>query len=274
MVDGQLKKMIAKVGQQVTYDLVLGPMHIPLNPLIGKVVTLSFLNHITCVHCQRVISKSYNQGYCYVCVRSLAQCDLCIVKPHTCHHHLGTCREPAWGQAHCMQPHYVYLANSSNLKVGITREGQVPTRWLDQGAIQALPLFYTRTRYHAGLIEHYLTRHVADKTNWRALFKPDIPVLDLAQAASELFDKTEQDLLQLQQTYPSLDASEMQLLTHHEPHSFEYPIMEYPTKIQSLGFDKQPQIQGTLLGIKGQYLIFNTGVLNIRKHGGYHIRLE
>ncbi len=292
MISGQLRKMGAQIdstsGTSVTmghgaeaqadtkpvaYQLIVGPMHVPLNPHIGKEITLSFLNRITCVHCSREMSKSYNQGYCYVCARNLAQCDLCIMKPHTCHHHLGTCREPAWGEAHCMQPHYVYLANSSHLKVGITRKGQIPTRWLDQGAVQALPLFYTRTRYHAGLIEHCLTRYVADKTNWRALFKDNIPLLDLPQAARELFQTAEKDLQQLLKHYPEMQASEIQPLLD-DSHAFVYPVAVYPTKVQSLSFDKQARIQGTLLGIKGQYLIFDSGVLNIRKHGGYHVAME
>ena len=145
---GAVEKLTAQLDQNniVQYQLPLASIdadgesqYIALNPLIGKKLTLNFHDKIACKHCGNKTKKSYSQGFCYPCMAKLAQCDMCIMKPETCHHHLGTCREPEWGEKHCMVDHYVYLSNTSALKVGITRHTQIPTRWIDQGATQAFP---------------------------------------------------------------------------------------------------------------------------------------
>lgn len=140
-MQGPLQKMRTRLSGLVSYELQLAEQSIALNPLMGKSFKLTYTGQIFCVHCNRPIKKSFNQGYCYPCFTSLAQCDMCIMKPETCHYEAGTCREPDWAQKFCFQPHIVYLANSSGIKVGITRQTQLPTRWIDQGAVQALPIF-------------------------------------------------------------------------------------------------------------------------------------
>ena len=136
---GPIRKMTAVLSDQGTpdYQLPIGEDKLPLNDVIGKRLTLTYHDKITCSHCGRKTKKSYSQGYCYPCMQKLAQCDMCIMKPETCHYDQGTCREPEWGEQNCMIKHYVYLSNTSGLKVGITRHSQVPTRWIDQGATQA-----------------------------------------------------------------------------------------------------------------------------------------
>ena len=134
-VTGRLRKMPAEAGNPVAYSIAVGDTRIPLNDLIGRPLRLDFDGVIRCIHCDRKTNKSFNQGFCYPCFRKLAACDSCIMSPEKCHYHLGTCREPEWGEAHCMVEHVVYLANSSGLKVGITRASQVPTRWIDQGLL-------------------------------------------------------------------------------------------------------------------------------------------
>ena len=136
---GALDKMAARLDAPVQYAFRLGELQVPVNPLIGKTLRLEYLGAIHCSHCGRKTNKSFSQGYCYPCFKKLPQCDLCIVSPEKCHHELGTCRDPEWGTSFCMTDHVVYLANSSGIKVGITRATQLPTRWLDQGATQALP---------------------------------------------------------------------------------------------------------------------------------------
>ena len=153
-MQGTLRKMRTQPGPPVGYRLPVGEQEVALNPLLGK----NPAPHIFWGDSVRLPAgarpkRVFNQGYCYPCFQSLAQCDICIVKPELCHYEQGTCREPAWGEAHCMQPHYVYVANTSGLKVGITRGSQIPTRWLDQGAVQALPIFRLQSRYQAGLLE-------------------------------------------------------------------------------------------------------------------------
>ena len=149
---GALRKMATELDQPVTYTMVLGDTRVPLNALLGQSIALEFLGQINCIHCDRVTSKSFNQGYCYPCFRRLAQCDSCIMSPEKCHYEQGTCREPDWGLANCMIDHIVYLANTSGLKVGITRHSQVPTRWMDQGATQALPIFRVASRFQSCLL--------------------------------------------------------------------------------------------------------------------------
>lgn len=269
---GHLKKMQNQLGEgedaKVIYHLPIGDELIPLNTLIGQPIKLLYSGVINCAHCGRKTKKSFNQGYCYPCFAKLAQCDSCIMSPEKCHYHAGTCRQPEWGDEFCMTDHFVYLANSSGIKVGITRGSQIPTRWMDQGAIQALPIFRVSTRQQSGLVEVVFKNHVADKTNWRKMLKGEVDIIDIEQKRDELFEACKTEIAALQDEY---GVQSIQALCDADPVNIHYPVMEFPTKVTSLNFDKQPEITGVLKGIKGQYLIMDTGVLNIRKFGGYHI---
>ncbi len=265
---GALRKLRAELGEAVLYRLPVGAEEIPLNALIGRKITLNFLGTITCVHCGRKTNKSFNQGHCYPCFQKLASCDICIMSPEKCHFDAGTCREPDWAQAHCHQPHVVYLANSSGLKVGITRGTQVPTRWIYQGAVQALPIFGVQTRLQSGLVEALLRQHVADKTNWRAMLKGQADPIDLLAERDRLLALCADGISVLQQRF-GLQA--IQLLPAAETLGINYPVLQYPVKVVSLDLEKTPTITGTLLGIKGQYLMLDIGVINIRKYGAYHV---
>jgi hypothetical protein len=269
MLQGNMRKLRAEVSQPLRYFLPMGAHEIALNPLLGHKLCLRFSGHIHCVACGRLSKKSFSQGYCYPCSQRLAACDICVMRPERCHYAQGTCREPAWGEAHCMQAHYVYLANSSTLKVGITRATQVPTRWIDQGAVQALAIFRTATRYHAGMLETVLARYVTDKTDWRRLLKSDAPEQDLTAAKDTLLAHVHIECAALH-----LGANVEILGTDAPSIHLSYPVNTYPLKIQALNFDKTPQIEGRLEGIKGQYLLFDCGVLNIRKFTGYEISLS
>jgi len=193
--------MHAALGETAQYQLPLDDDRIALNPLIGSHLKLIFSGEIHCSNCGRRTNKSYSQGHCFPCMKKLASCDMCILKPETCHYSAGTCREPSWGEANCMTDHIVYLANTAGAKVGITRGSQVPTRWLDQGASQALPIFRVSTRFISGLIETALAEHVKDKTNWRALLKGEPEPIDLVALASELIPKISSTLDEVSETY-------------------------------------------------------------------------
>ncbi len=260
--------MRTELGAPVNYRLPIGDDEIALNDLIGTRVRLNYAGVITCMHCGRKTSKSFNQGFCYPCFQRLAQCDSCIVSPEKCHFDAGTCRESDWAQQHCMQPHVVYLANSSGLKVGITRGTQIPTRWIDQGAVQALPILGVQTRQQSGLVETLFKQHVADKTNWRAMLKGQTTKIDLLAERDRLLSACAQPLAELQQRF---GIQAIQVLPDAEAIAIDYPVREYPSKITSLDLEKTPQIEGRLLGIKGQYLMLETGVINIRKYGAYHV---
>jgi len=269
---GHLKKMaIEHEGDQAQYFLRLDDQRIPLNGTIGQPLSIRFMGEIHCVECGRKSSKSFSQGYCYPCFKKLAQCDTCIMSPEKCHYDQGTCREPAWGETFCMQDHVVYLANSSGVKVGITRHTQIPTRWLDQGAMQAMPIARVATRQLSGLLEVIFKQHVADKTNWRALLKQDAMPVDLAQVRDELFEMCHEEIEELQAHY-GLQA--VQLVYDGTESNFTYPVTQYPTKVATHNLDKNPLVEGKLMGIKGQYLILDTGVINLRKFTAYNVEVN
>lgn len=268
---GQLHKMKARLDDPVSYSMVLGAETVPLNPMLGSTIQLEFLGKINCVHCGRDTNKSFNQGYCYPCFQKLAQCDSCIISPEKCHYDAGTCREPVWGDEFCMQDHIVYLANSSGLKVGITRASQIPTRWIDQGAVQALPIIRVRSRQQSGFAEVIFKQHVTDRTNWRGMLKGEAEVIDLESERDRLLEICQKELDELEHQF-GLHA--VSVLTGVDPVSINYPVQRYPEKISSFNFDKDPRISGTFLGIKGQYLILDSGVINLRRFTGYQVALS
>ncbi|HSP58490.1 MAG TPA: DUF2797 domain-containing protein [Halomonas sp.] len=261
--------MAIEPGAPARYTLRIGEHRRDLNAALGKSLTLEWTGAIACTHCGRATKKSFAQGHCYPCFRKLAQCDTCIMKPELCHFFEGTCREPAWGERHCFQPHVVYLANASGLKVGITRGSQVPTRWLDQGAVQALPILRVETRQQSGFVEVLFKGEVSDRTNWRAMLKGDTVPLDLAAERDRLLSRLEGGLANLRERFGD-DA--IQVLDD-SPVTFDYPVLEYPTKVASHNLEKTPRVSGTLLGLKGQYLILDSGVINLRKYTGYEVEV-
>lgn len=272
-VQGCLSKMAATLpsyqDQPVIYHLRAGEHRIALNERIGEPLSLRWTGAIACTHCGRATKKSFAQGHCYPCFKRLAQCDTCIMKPETCHYFQGTCREPEWGERHCFQPHIVYLANSSGLKVGITRKTQMPTRWLDQGAIQALPVLEVDTRQQSGFVEMLFKEQVADRTNWRAMLKGDVETMDLSAERDRLLNQLADGLNQLRETHGSDSIRTLEAPPQH----FHYPVSVFPQKVVSHNFDKQPLVEGVLQGVKGQYLILDSGVINLRKFTGYEIQV-
>ena len=234
-----------------------------MNELIGSTITLTYEGLITCVLCNRKTKKSYNQGFCYPCMISAPEASECIIKPELCRGHEGGGRDPEWELKHHVQPHYVYLALSSAVKVGVTRETQVPTRWIDQGATQAIKLAKLPTRYLSGTLEVALKEHFTDRTNWRKMLKNEVlEGVDLVEVKANLLDKLS-------------DEHRPFVVDDNEVVTLDYPVEAYPTKVTSVGFDKKPEISGQLMGIKGQYLLLDDNrVLNVRKHTGYHITIE
>jgi len=270
---GPLRKMETKLddGGKVSYDLPLGDERVPLLPLLGERLNLIYQGEIHCIHCGRKTSKSFNQGYCFPCFRRLARCDTCIVKPELCHFDQGTCREPDWGRENCLQPHIVYLANASGLKVGITRKRQLPTRWIDQGATQALAILEVSSRLVSGKVEMILKSHVSDRTQWQRMLKGEAEAVDLETERERLLGLCEAEILEVERSF---GPGSVKRPVGAGVAAIRYPILEYPTKIKSFNFDKQNEVGGTLLGIKGQYLIFDSGVINVRKFAGYEVALD
>ena len=257
----------------VEYKFVLNRSEVDLPFVPGQEVEIEWTGKIYCTSCGAKTPKSYAQGHCFKCFKTKAECDLCIMKPETCHYHLGTCRENEFAHNVCFQPHIVYLANSSALKVGITRISHMPTRWLDQGATQALPIFRVGSRRLSGHIETLFGSQVADKTDWRKLLKGEAEPLDLIEQRDQLVQEFAPKIQAIRDEFgQNLEFNEtIELLENEKPREFIYPVEQYPEKIKSLNLDKTPTIRGVLHGIKGQYLIFEQGVINVRKYSGYEL---
>ncbi len=272
-MQGVLKKMRSSLGsadsEVVDYHLSIGDQLLHLNPYIGQRLAFTYTGNIYCDACGVKTKKSFSQGHCYPCMMRLARCDMCIMKPHTCHFDKGTCREPDWAQDHCMVPHYVYLSNTSGIKVGITRASQIPTRWIDQGAVQALPIMRVSNRLLSGLVEVALAEMVADKTNWRAMLKGQVEKQDLKAQAATMLPQINDKLDALRKQYGADTLQEVDA----DVTEIRYPVETYPAKISSFNLDKDPNVAGVLVGIKGQYLIFDNGVINMRKYTSYEITL-
>lgn len=261
---GPLQKLRIEPGlaphEPARYWLRAGNEELALGAAFGCGVEISYLHTITCTHCGDATRRSYGGGYCYRCFAELARCDLCVVSPDRCHFAVGTCREPDWGQRFCMRGHVVYLANSSGPKVGLTAAGNELGRWLDQGATQGLVILTTATRADAGHAEVALAQRLADRTDWRALVSRDAPPADLPALRD-----------QLRSAAPALPSSASWCTA--AVHELCFPVRRYPRRPTLLRLLERPVVRGNLLGAKGQYLLFDHGVFNVRHHTAYHVRV-
>lgn len=272
-ITGNIRKLASDINletREVAYSLPIGEELIPLNAMLGTSVSLKNEGEIHCINCGRKSNKSFAQGHCFPCMRKLASCDTCIMKPELCHFHEGTCREPNWAEKNCFVDHYVYLSKTSGLKIGITRGTQVPTRWVDQGAIEAMPIYRTSTRRIAGLLEKPASGFIADKTNWRAMLKNEYADFDFTEELNKAKPQLNDIIEKIHHEFGEDALTEVT----QAPEKFVYPVLEYPSKVVSHNLDKTSEAAGTLMGIKGQYLIFDTGVINMRKYTGYKLTVS
>lgn len=260
---GNLGKMWVDHTAPVTYELMLGSDRLRVNDLLGQRIRLAFDGLINCVNCGKVTKKAFGEGYCYPCFISAPENAECIIRPELCEAHLGKGRDPEWEQLKHNQPHIVYLALTSGVKVGVARVENTPARWMDQGAWKVIRLAETPYRRLAGEIEVFLKDFVTDKTNWQRMLKNEMDTeADLLSEKESLLNELPEELGQY---YSEND----------EILEFIYPVLEYPTKVTSLNFDKTPVIEGTINGIRGQYLLLSGGqALNIRKFSGYFVEVQ
>ena len=263
---GHLQKMRVSHDACAQYELVVEEKPYALMEHMGEYITIKYLGNIHCMACGVKTKTSFNQGFCYKCFQALARNDRCVMSPELCHFAAGTCREPEWGLAHCMKPHVVYLAWSSGLKVGLTKPGQIPTRWLDQGASYAVVIAETDSRYHAGLVEDYLKQFYADRTQWRKMLTGEPLGVDLLAEAKQAVVRIKKSKLPSEVidniSYPDLEV-----------YGYNYPVDEIGP-IKSLNLEKLGEVSGYILGIKGQYLMLDTGVINLRKYTQYEVEIE
>lgn len=257
----RLDKMRVADGDEVSYFLSGEGGELPLHEMLGHTINVEFGGKITCAGCSRTIKKTF-QGFCYQCFMSAPQAAECIIRPELCEAHLGKGRDLQWEHEHHNQPHLVYLALSSHIKVGVTRSTQQPARWIDQGASQAIVLAEVPYRQLAGEIELELKQFISDKTDWRKMLVNELTDVDLAEQKEMLAELLSEHLL----PYVSKENA---------VHRFNYPVIEYPAKVSSIRLDTLRSFAYRLVGIKGQYLIFDNGkVFNVRNHCGYHVSIE
>jgi len=248
--------MITEFGSPIQYYLETETDYLNMNSLLDKKITIEF-DKYQCLSCKKD-KKIFRQGHCYDCFITSSQVGDWIMKPELSKAHLEIeDRDLDYEKSVQLQPHIVYLASSSNLKVGVTRKTQIPTRWIDQGASQAIAMLETPNRYLAGVAEVGLKQYVSDKTSWQKMLKNEVLQVDLIQEMHRLkafLPKETQDFFLSQNT---------------DVYTMDFPVLQYPVKVKSLNLSKTPFIEGTLKGIKGQYLIFEDGsVFNVRNNEG------
>ena len=257
--EGVLTKMQTEPGSPIQYYLVFENSFLNMNQLLGKDFEINFQG-FKCLNCSKK-KKIYRMGFCYDCFYNIPEAGDWIMRPELSTAHLGVAdRDLAFEQKVQLQPHVVYVAASSDMKVGVTRKTQVPTRWIDQGASFAAPIIEVPNRYLAGITEVALKNHFSDKINWKKMLVNDTPPIDLLVRRKEMRELLPDEVRQYFET------------TEEKLYTLEYPVLEYPKKISSLNLNTTPLYSGKLTGIKGQYLIFEDGtVFNVRAYEGFEV---
>ncbi len=258
---GVLQKMQTELTDPIDYYLVFEDSFLNLNQILGKDLEIQFQGY-QCLNCGQP-KKIFRQGFCYDCFMKSPAVGDWIMKPELSTAHLDIeDRDLEYEKRVQLQPHIVYLALSSEVKVGVTRKTQIPTRWIDQGAIEAVPIVEVPNRYLAGITEVALKSHFTDKTSWQKMLKNEVIHADLVKEREKVQDWLPKDILPY-------------YTEHAKIYDLHYPVLHYPKKVSSLNLEKVPDYKGTLTGIKGQYLMFEDGtVFNVRTYEGYVVKLS
>jgi hypothetical protein len=257
MYRGEIAKMEVTYADPVQYSFIINNDGVPLNKLIGSNIQIHWSGKVVC-SCGKLMPKFYRQNFCYQCFWNSPLASQSIFKPELCTADLGIEeRDLEWEKKFQIAPHYVYLSNSSGLKVGITRKGQKLTRWIDQGASQAILIAEVPTRRLSGLMELELKKSIADKTNWRKMLSGNPDVLNMIAKKEYCLTLISEEMKQY-------------ILQDDNVTNINYPVNIYPQKINSLSLTKTSSFEGVLEGVKGQYLLLNDNrVFNVRSHQGF-----
>lgn len=259
--EGVLTKMQTEFTTMVQYYLIFQQDFLNLNQVLDKRISINFLR-FECLHC-KMEKKVFRNGVCYNCFSKAPEMGEWVIRPELSTAHLNMENiDLEYEKEVQLSPHILYLANSGNVKVGVTRKSQIPVRWIDQGAHNAIEVLETPNRYLAGIAEVALKDHVSDKTNWREMLTDKYKSLNLSEIKQ-----------QLRQHIP--EEARAYFIENSKEFNLKFPVLKYPPKVRGLNLSKNPFYEGTLKGIKGQYLIFEDGmVFNVRKHEGFRIALS
>lgn len=262
-IEGDIRKMRVEYADPVRYYLPFNDAELFMNPLIGMEITLEYTGVIHCISCGKVTKTSFAQGFCYNCLQTAPEASESVLQPELSKAHLGIARDLEYALRHDLIDHIIYLALSPGLKVGATRHHQAPARWIDQGAVEAIPVARTPNRHIAGVMEVWLKQYFSDKTNWRDMLRNIQPeVTSLATEKRRVWDLLTPELRKY-------------WLPDEEVTRIAYPVLKFPEKITTINLDKTPRLTAVLHGIKGQYLLLGDEyALNIRKHNGYQVKLS
>ena len=259
--EGVLRKMQTEMGDPIQYYMLFKDNFLNVNQVLNREIQIDFIKH-ECLNCGRDL-PIFRQGFCKSCFFETPSAGDWIMRPELSTAHLDKeDRDLDYEKKVQLQPHIVYLANSSNIKVGVTRKSQVPTRWIDQGAHEAIEIVEVPNRYLAGITEVALKDHIGDKTNWRKMLTNNVDDEDLVTWRNKL------------KPYIPEEAAQYFIENNQETH-MAFPVLQYPEKVKSLNLTKTPSYHGVLKGIKGQYLIFNDNtVFNVRGSEGYYVSIS
>ncbi len=258
-----LVKMETEFLSPIQYFLRADNNFVNVNQLVGKEVCLHHLGY-QCLHCKQTNVKIFRQGFCYDCFVKIPQAGDWIMRPELSQAHLDIeDRDLTYEKKVQLQPHVVYLATSSDVKVGVTRQSQVPTRWIDQGASAAIVIAEVPNRYLAGIAEVALKNHFTDKTSWQKMLKNEVGDFDLVALRAQCKEWLPEEVL------PYFSVSTPNIM------QLNYPVEQYPQKVKSLNLEKMPEYSGRISGIKGQYILFEDGtVFNVRSNEGYVLQIS
>ncbi|MFB6340768.1 DUF2797 domain-containing protein [Saccharicrinis sp. FJH62] len=261
MAEYILKKLDAQMGNPVSYSIGAAATLVRLNDLIGSEVEIVYKNKIVCSWCGKQTNKSFGQGYCYNCFVSCPETEECILRPELCKIQWGEARDLQWAADHHLQPHYVYLSFTSNFKVGVTRKTQVPTRWIDQGALAAMAVLEVPNRHIAGVVEDYMKQFFSDRTKWNEMLSIIYSDIYFSESYTMFLEQLPEEFNQYIIKDPQIQA-------------ITYPYQIVPNGLRNINLEKENTVKGTLAGIKGQYVVFKDGkAINIRKYTGYLVDL-
>ena len=261
MFSGVLKKMTSIHDDPVRYILDFDNDLLFLNQVIGKKIKFHKTGYC-CLSCFENL-QIFANGFCKKCFFESPLSGEWVMKPELSKAHLEIeDRDISYEKKVQLQNHIVYLSKTSGIKVGVTRSNNMTTRWIDQGAIEAVVLIEVPNRYLAGIAEVKLKDKFSDKTNWRKMLTSNIDEADIKNEKMIAIDSLGSEF----QDYFKNDSKVLK---------FNYQIDKLIDSVKSISLKKSDDIEGKLIGIKGQYLIFDdSSVFNVRSNEGYVVDIS
>jgi hypothetical protein len=236
-----------------------------MNEMVGKNIRMVATGDVRCILHGEKLSKTFGEGLCWNGFQDSSNASPCIIHPELCQAHEGVALrgDMEWETNNHLIPHVVYLSFTSGVKVGVTSERNLFSRWIDQGARQGLVFARVPYRQLAGEFEVMLKEYVSDKSNWKGMLQP------LFMENFDLLAAKENLLFEIPDAYQDFIDDEDKVW------NIQYPCEDRPVNPKTWKLNSGNVYEGKLKGIVGQYLILeNQQVLNIRSHAGHEVELN